>query len=348
MIVVSGCPRSGTSLMMDLMRTALGEDRILGTKFPREGDLNPEQHEEEPDHMYQIRQYLWEKNKEEIIKDFNESKDMNPNGFWEMLYSVQGCYYRFRDADRLDKLLKEDESNMSVCKIVSQGLINSDPRFIDKIVYMVRHPRAVAKSQERLKRNFPLKEMEDWVIHTPEMFINVTGLAARWLVKNPKPVQLVFFDELMTDPKEIMLDLKEFIGGGDFDKASEKIEPKLNRSKPEDIPNKLWEEAENVYEMLCIEDFEGIVEYLKDPKLQIHRSPDKRRWRCLRTGSITVEDQCNNCVASEKVRYNFRKQAESVGIDWRNEPCLFECGMDMDREQYKTIEQSIKENTWNG
>ena len=34
MIIVSGCARSGTSLMMDCLRVALGEDKILGHKFP--------------------------------------------------------------------------------------------------------------------------------------------------------------------------------------------------------------------------------------------------------------------------------------------------------------------------
>ena len=39
MYVVSGCPRSGTSLMMDLMRVAYGEKRLLGKKFPQDEQM---------------------------------------------------------------------------------------------------------------------------------------------------------------------------------------------------------------------------------------------------------------------------------------------------------------------
>ena len=37
LLLVSGCPRSGTSLCMDIQRLAHGEDVILGEKFPQEG-----------------------------------------------------------------------------------------------------------------------------------------------------------------------------------------------------------------------------------------------------------------------------------------------------------------------
>ena len=63
MIVVSGCPRSGTSLMMESLRRALGEDRILGIRFPfsdRAAKLS-ERREDEENGEYAVRKYLMEK-----------------------------------------------------------------------------------------------------------------------------------------------------------------------------------------------------------------------------------------------------------------------------------------------
>jgi hypothetical protein len=37
--IVSGCPRSGTSLMMLCMSMAVGEEKIIGVKFPQKRHL---------------------------------------------------------------------------------------------------------------------------------------------------------------------------------------------------------------------------------------------------------------------------------------------------------------------
>ena len=355
MIIVSGCPRSGTSLMMDLMRTALGDERILGEKFPQENKINPEQQENESDAMYALRQYSWEKNKDEILKDLEESKDMNPNGFWEMLYTVQGIHYRLQDHKRLQKLIEEPKDKLSVCKIVSQGLAASDPRYIDKIVYMIRHPRAVAKSQERLKRPDWPKWTDDKgrkhdlskeiKVHTPEMYIQVTAVAAQWLIANPDiPVHFVNFDNLIENPVDTLKGINDFLGEGDFKKASKQIEPKLRRSKWEDIQNPLWEDAEKIYELFTKQDFNGILEYMRNPKRKTHT--EKRRYHCYRTGRVVAVQECRNCYKNPVVRDNFRKTAENNKVDWQNEPCVFECGMDPSRDEYVSIEDSIKNNNW--
>jgi hypothetical protein len=353
MYVVSGCPRSGTSLMMDLMRVALGEDRLLGKKFPQEEQIEAirEQGEEESDAQYAARMYVFDKTRDEekIMKDLEESKDMNPNGFWEMLYTVQGCHYRFFDADRLEEILSNEKP--SVCKIVSQGLVGTDPRYITKMIYMIRHPRAVAKSQERLKRNYPFSDDGKFVvngeevkIHTPEMYINVTAMAARYLKKYDQiPVLYVYFDDLISKPKETLDKVKEFLGEGDFDAAAAQIEPKLKRSEPEDIASPFWEDAEFIYDHFCKQDFDGIQEYLKDQNRMIFRK--NRRWLCVRMKTPKVEDECLNCMKSPIVRENYKKTAEKNKIDWRNEPCIFECAHIVDSPK-KTIEESIRENHW--
>ena len=354
MIVVSGCPRSGTSLMMDLMRVAFGEDRIVGEKFPqdkrRENFLK--QGEEESDEHYAmmyIDSIFYDERKEEELK---ETKDMNPNGFWECSFTVQGVKYNFPQSDLLKEIAEEDKGNLSICKIVSQGLIASDPKYIDKIIFMVRHPRAVAKSQERLKRNFPFqgpngeRPEDEITIHTPEMFINVTVNACRFLLKYPDiPVKQVMFDDLIENPKETLNGIKDFLNcGGDFDSAIDQIEPKLRRSKHEDVENTLWEDAEFIYEKFINKEYEEILEYASDPTLPMNR--ERMRWFCPRAGRTVIEKQCVLCKEDETTRKNFKKYAEERGVEWKIEPCPYECGFDPEDDDPMTLEESINNNFW--
>jgi hypothetical protein len=200
---------------------------------------------------------------------------------------------------------------------------------------------------------------EDLVIHTPEMYIKVTEQAARFLLNNKDiPVHFVHFEELMTNPKKELDDIQKFTGFGDYSKAYDVVTPKLNRSKHQDIPNKLWEDAEFVYDKFCeavgysrnfdrskeMDCYEEIIEYLKDPKRETNR--DKRNWPCFRSGQTVSEVQCNACIKNPVVRGNFKKHAESMGFEWEMEPCSFECGMDLDRSEYVSVKDSIKNNFW--
>ena len=353
MWIVSGCPRSGTSMFMDIMRTVYGENRIFGRKFPQERrDEMKKQGDLEPDHLYACRKYVIEK-QEEAQEEERSFEDMNPFGFWEERYTVGGVSYHFGDREHLNKLLEETDDDMTITKIVSQGLLQSDPMYIDKIVYMIRHPRAVAKSQERLKRGFSTKFpdgkvrniFEDLVIHTPEMYIQVTAMACRFFLAYPDiPVHFVEFEELVTKPIEILNGVQDFLGRGDFTKAHGVIEPKLNRSKHEEVENDMWEDAEYIYEKFKEGEYEAVLTYLEEPKRNFNRN--KRSWHCPRYGQTVTEKQCHACRENVVVRGNFKNFAVQIQKDWINEPCLFECGYDLDREEYKTIEQSIKENFW--
>jgi hypothetical protein len=351
-IIVSGCPRSGTSVMMDCMREIFGDDNIKGSKFPQENRSQMrEQQEGEEDQYFAIRKYVADKH----LKDKPDSsyEDMNPNGFWECQYSVQGIKYNFQDREDLKTMEVGNLENAKVVKVVSQGLLSSDPKYIDKIVYMIRHPRAVAKSQERLKRGFDTKFPDGEVrnifdgltIHTPEMYIAVTVQACRWLLANSEiPVHFVLFDELMTTPKERLAEIGEFLGTGDFTKAYGVVEPKLNRSIPEDIPHDLWEDAEFVYDNFVSKNYQEVLDYFDDPKRSFNR--EKRSWSCPRYGQQVTERQCKLCRSSSVVRENFKTFAMQKMIDWENEPCFFEVGTDLDREEYLTIKDSIKQNFW--
>jgi hypothetical protein len=346
--------------MMDIMRETLGEDRIVGFKFPRDrGDIDESQLTPEQLEMYQrnkpIRDFLETKRDPQLLLREEKTKDMNPYGFWEHpAYSVRGITYRgIGNADFLEGLLEEPKDKLSICKIVSQGLFHSDPRFIDKIVYMDRHPRAVAKSQERLQRGFDIQMpdgttqniFEDLTIHTPEMYIQVTVMAAHWLSKYPDiPVLFVDSDDLIKDPATQLQRIQDFLGEGDFSQAVDRIDPSLWRSYPEDVEHKLWEDSEFVHDHFTKGEYQEIIDYMQDPRRETHR--EKRNWPCVRSGHMVVESQCKLCMANVvNLRKNFKAHAEQNGIEWNREPCLYECGLNLDAEPV-SIEESINNNFW--
>jgi hypothetical protein len=334
------------------MHHVFGEEKIYGNKFPREG-REIDRHDDESVEQYRLRQYLIQKSKPANADEMEKkTRDMNPNGFWECQWSVRGIHYTFPMADELEKIACESEDDMSVCKIVSQGLIASDPRYISKVVYMMRHPRAVAKSQERLIRGPSyindqgelINTSEEIKIHTPEMFIRVTAMAARWRLKYPDiPFQVFMFDELVENPDKTLANIGEFVGR-DMSSARELINKKLRRSEPEDIDSDLWPDAEFVYEKFLSEDYQDILEYLSDKRRAVNRTD--MNWLCPRAGRTVTENMCKMCRSDLVTRENFIHYADSRGIDWINEPCPYECGFNYDVDHHMTLEESVMNNFW--
>jgi len=351
MFIVSGCPRSGTSLMMLILGKALGEDRIIGKKFPQEkrilSMMSARQDEDLVD--YENRLALFELSQPEWRKDLEESKDMNPNGFWECPFTVGGCYYTYRLKTVLDQILvdKKEKKPPKICKIVSQGLINSDPRYLTKIVYMVRHPRAVAKSQERLKRNATIPKFiqdtlpEDWdKEHTPQMYIQVTGMASRFCMLYPDiDIHLVNYEDLIEKPKETLLKVQEFLGeDGKWEEASEVINPKLRRSYPKDVKHTLWGDSEKVFDLFNNKDYSGVVKYLSQPNIATNKENQQRS--CIRMGRSVTNMECTQCKTNPIVTNNYKKLAVMKEINWENMPCVLDC------ENKISVKDSITNNHW--
>ena len=335
--VVSGCPRSGTSLMMDCMRTAFGEERILGFKWPQERN-HAKKRPNESDEVFETRQYLTKKMNPNADKDFEYAKAMNPNGFWEMAYTVQGIKWHLNMPYLGDKY----------CKIVSQGLVNSNPSFIGKVVYMLRNPRQVAKSQENLRRMTFVSVQEEQSlgkVHTPKMFINVTYQAALWILANPQvPLHIMNFDDLLSNPDEEFEKLANFLGEGDF--SNHPIERKLNRSKPEEVENELWEYADTMYELMRKQDFKTVVDYYRENAVEINIG--EMSTPCLRSGRRMAYAECvscHGCKAPKQIE-NMAKQASQRGIDWQNEPCIFECLTNPKKEKDISMADSVRNNHW--
>jgi hypothetical protein len=71
-----------------------------------------------------------------------------------------------------------------------------------------------------------------------------------------------------------------------------------------------------------------------------------KNWICFRTNAQTNSTLCKNCMISKKFRESLKEQAEKDNIDWKNEPCSFECGYDVNKNEYLTIRESIEKNHW--
>jgi hypothetical protein len=288
---------------------------------------------------------------DQLPSDAEEERyhDMNPDGFWEDgRFSVSG----FRYKPQLRSLIAEVKAaeRPLVGKIVSQGLSKTDPTYVEKVVVMIRHPRAVAKSQERLGRE-KLRtlggeefDINSEVVHSPQMFIRVSIELAEWFTAHPEvPYLMVDFDDLIDRPTESLWRLTGFIGEGDFRCAAGNIKPKLRRSYPEKRENTLWGEAERTYDWLRRGEFHEIIEFFKDRGRHFHR--ETQTWLCPRFMGGVNEAHCKNCKASAAFRGSLRRFSDEKGIEWKLRPCPYEVAYALD-EPLISIEESIAHNFW--
>ena len=334
MRIVSGCPRSGTSMMMDMLRRCVGDDKILGKGF-----------EEQEEPANPARAYLMAQRDDSRAK----AKDMNPGGFWECQYTVQGCHYRLGDKEHLAELENESLEDSMVCKIVSQGLTTTHPRYVHKVLYMLRDPYSVAKSQERLTRpGLPDEMLEEIKINTPVMFNRVSVTAARWFLENPEiPLMIVDYDKMIEHPEEVLPAIGEFFAL-DPAKAIEAIDPNLRRSKVEDRPEEgEWADAVKIWRMMGEKDFQGVVDYMAAVR-PTHVAD--MLIPCARLGSPVGYKECKDFCRKNDAGWILKQiaLAERHGVNWRDEPCLFECGLDplADEKDWLTTEASVDSNHW--
>lgn len=346
MIIVSGCPRSGTSMMMRIMRDVFGEERILGEERPQERAI--------PDttSATEIQQYIADKRKEKQPEDRQKrARDMNPNGYFEMAFSVRGVFYQPQHEDLLNEIVAEEKPR--VCKIVSQGLARSDPRYIDKIIYMARDPRAVAKSQERLGRDNPMdpesapvKDGEKVLIRSVSMFNQVSVAAAHWLDNHRDiPIHIVDYDALLDDPVAMLQNLETFLGEGDFTSAANLIDPTLRRSAPEEIDGDEADFAKHIFASIRQGHWSTVKKAAKSfMEERMAKRKEVTSWGCPRLEQTVSVEMCKLCKGHLMTTVNLIQNAERKKIDWRNEPCPYECGIK--DEVGLTVQQSITDNHW--
>lgn len=357
-ILISGCPRSGTSLAMDIQRAVHGDEAIMGTKFPQ---WTGDQKDDITGPMSGINEYFKSKT-EEKPKKKDDFRDLNPNGFWEMPFTCGGIRYSMKLKGYFDELKKGSR----FVKVVSQGLPLSDPIYIDKIIYMIRDPKSTAKSQERLSRKDMMNGIEingkEKPFNSPEMFINVSISAARFFSVYPEiPVCFVNYRDLTTDTEKQLKRMQDFVGYGDYSKGSDIIDSSLVRSNTErKSESRIWDDAWHIYdefnrasELVKIGEspkriFEELVKWsMRSDRALVMRN---RKWFCARADTQVNAIICKRCMSNDKFRSTLKSNPRNEKTkfpDWKNEPCMWECGMKHKSctEPIK-IEESISKNFW--
>jgi len=345
MIVISGVPRSGTSVCTNIVLKMLGEGRLIGSKFMGR-DEEAKEVKSIPDRtLTPIQEYNRSKmggdtRRNGKRQDFASMKDMNPNGFYECSFTVKGLYWRPQVHDLMKRV--DDLESEPFCKIVSNGLLKSDPTKISKIVYMLRDPHEVAKSQEKLVREMDLPEGEK--VHSPDFFISATTQFCQWAVRYAQDVDILIINhgDLLSNPADQVDAIASFLDTPS-NNASSVVEKHLHRSKPQDIPHPQWKDADRLYELMQASDFQGVLDYMKDPTLETHKQ--RAKFKCHRLGAVVVKNQCDVCRSNPVVVANFKKTAEKKKIDWKAEPCAFECGAIAGIVPI-SIDESISRNHW--
>jgi hypothetical protein len=320
--------------MMLLLKEALGEDRIIGSQW-----MNIDAQIDDINKLACI-DYIKDKTNPAWRQEQAESKDMNPNGFWECRWTVRGIQWE-----------QQPPASNKVCKIVSQGLSRSNPEYIDKIVLMVRHPWAVANSQRNLSLNMPFAKARNKDIGnvSPNMYINVTVAVSRWILANQPQLLIVNYDDLISSPDRTIKTLSDFVGDGDWGEAQKVIQQKYNRSEPTRVDDqKHWDTALEIHEHFKVGDWQG-VSAIGDRIKEEAKDTSPIRFHCPRWGGQVGNDFCTSCRSDDaSFKDNLKSASVRRNIDWSAEPCLWECGMNPDRDTYTplTIKESIAKNHW--
>lgn len=344
MYIVSGTARSGTSLMMSILVKAIGKHRLVGYQFPVE-EFYLERLSNETDEMYKYRIYTHE-NDTNFLEDIKKSRQMNPIGFWEHPhFSVSGLNYQNVKIKIIDNI--KNNSLTQIAKIESRGLPNTNPKYIDKVVYMVRDPHQVAKSQENLKRRnkFIIEGtntdiFENLNTNSPQMYIDTNIASAKWLLKNKVPYLIVNYDDLIETPIDSINKIKHFINDGNFKDTHTLIKKKLKRSTNFQNESKIpiWDEAEKVYDFVRNNNLKKLVDYASTDLESIKNT---KNWHCSRYGKQVFHKTCEMCISNIEFRKTLIAHSNK---EWEKKPCAYECAY-RDKNLI-SIEDSIKNNFW--
>ena len=203
--VVSGEPRSGTSLMMDTVRILAGDESIVGSKYPMLEQIDKAIAEAVDD---KIRERLVTRRAESMAR----MSKLNPRGFWEL----PGAVVRGLTS------MEEDYKGKAI-KIITRGLyrralpngrvVGTDPSLVDKVILCIRNPRHIALSQRDLSGPVAVPDEDNsdqWVparmpisplrfLGDMGMFVGWLSEAANWDAMRPK-ILVVDYEDMHDAP----------------------------------------------------------------------------------------------------------------------------------------------------
>lgn len=234
MFLVSGTKRSGTSMWMQVLRSA--GVPVLGSAFPRN----------------------WDK---------SSLKDANPDGFYESILR-QGIYFRTNPHPTTGAYFMPDDVQGYAVKVFVPGVVRSERAYIDLVVANVRKWREYEASINRL---YALEERDRHAknpdapppFHFPpayewwmENFALMRDISLRGY-----DYQLQTYDEVVNEPARVIPEVlgRMNIAEADIDAAIAAVKPD-NRTQDEDVAPL---ESESVPEDLA-EMFDELYEVVRD------------------------------------------------------------------------------------
>ncbi|MFV8752808.1 hypothetical protein ACNOYE_19870 [Nannocystaceae bacterium ST9] len=197
MIVVTGTPRSGTSMWMQI---------LVAAGFPAIGEAFP--------------------------GDWGALlAEANPDGFWESQL-LGGIYYRTNPHPLTGAFLFPEQTELHAVKVMVQGLVRSDLAFLDRAIATVREWRQFVASRERLgsmhddllglepvdralRQNLP-PALEWWV----DNFALIRDIATRRY-----SAHVCSYQSLLDDPERAVDEVLRWLGKGDRGKAIAAVRP---------------------------------------------------------------------------------------------------------------------------
>ena len=197
MLIVTGTPRSGTSMWMQILVAAGFE--AIGEPFS--GDWSA------------------------LLKL------ANPDGFWESQL-LSGIYYRTNPHPLTGNFLFPEQTKFHAVKIMIPGLVRSDLAFVDRVVATVREWREFSASRTRLREldqqahGFEAHELRMRHELPPplEWWVDNFGLL-RDIATRRYAAHVVSYQALLDDPEREIAAVVGWLGRGDANKAVEVIKP---------------------------------------------------------------------------------------------------------------------------
>ncbi len=235
MIIITGDPRSGTSLMMSIV-SSLGIE-IAGQQFVD--------------------------TKQKSKKRIKRADYLNPEGFWEVAGVVS------RGIQTQEQI---DEYENKAIKIVTSGLLNTVKPAIDKtdkIIFCLRNPREIAFSQQKLISSIEVAgDNGEWGFIPEKMKVDLTKYirsVGRYIIKSTNidlwdRTLVVDYGELLTNPTQEIKRISTFLGVPYNPDTETLINKDLYRSVKVPETNEL---AENIYQSLLNMDFSEVIDPIK-------------------------------------------------------------------------------------
>ncbi|MCB9677408.1 MAG: hypothetical protein H6737_20035 [Alphaproteobacteria bacterium] len=213
MILVTGTPRSGTSMWMQILRAA---------GLPTLGDAFPD-----------------------VYRDIHEA---NPAGFFESRLR-HGVYFETNPDPRSGVYLHPMATREHVLKVFIAGLRRTDHAFIDRVVATLRPWRQFCTSFERLidienasmservrAGDLPDDALANRLAHHARSREALHPAIAWWkqiyaLIHDASirryPVHVVAYERVLEDPRREVGAVLSWLGTGDLDRAVEAVRPEL-------------------------------------------------------------------------------------------------------------------------